>query len=75
MGQGFTYLEILTPKSSPWTVIALLLPTGAARSTCIVVDQGSVWEPQIENPELSLDLPPYKIKNHLGMIMRGKVVS
>ena len=29
----------------------------------------------LENPELSLDLPPYKIKSHLGMVMRGKVVS
>ena len=85
MGQMFTYLEILTPKSSPWTGMALPLPTGAARNTCVVVGQSTVWEPQIihesscapeelENPELSLDPPPYKIKGHLGMVMTGKVV-
>ena len=86
MGQRFTYLEILTPKSSPWNGITLPLPTGAARSTCVVVGQSTVWEPQIihessyapeelkegwrsqnkcvhilENPKLSLDLPPYRI--------------
>ena len=45
--QRFTYLEILTPKSSLWTGMALPLPTGAARNTCIVVGQSTVWEPQI----------------------------
>ena len=77
--------------------MALPLPTGAARNTCVVVGQSTVWEPHesscaseelkkgwrsqnkcvhvLENPELSLDLPPYKIKGHLGMVMRGKVVS
>ena len=79
--------------------MALPLPTGAARNTCVVVGQSTVWEPQIihesscapeefkkglevtnkcvhvlENPELSLDPPPYKIKGHLGMVMTGKVV-